>query len=47
MSNGATQRRGWTATLAWILLLLVTGAALATWGLSRWDSAAMVPLFSR
>ena len=40
MSNGATQRRGWTATLAWILLLLVTGAALATWGLSRWDSAA-------
>ncbi len=40
MSNGATQRRGWTATLAWILLLLLTGAALATWGLSRWDSAA-------
>jgi hypothetical protein len=40
MSNGATRRPGWTATLAWILLLLVTGAALATWGLSRWDSAA-------
>jgi hypothetical protein len=40
MSNGAMQRRGWTATLAWILLILVTGAALATWGLSRWDSAA-------
>ena len=34
------QRRGWTATLAWILLILVAGAALATWGLSRWDSAA-------
>lgn len=40
MSNGATRQRGWTATLAWMLLLLVTGAALATWGLSRWDSAA-------
>lgn len=26
--------------LAWILLLLAAGAALATWGLSRWDSAA-------
>lgn len=41
MSNGAPRRaRSWTATLAWVLLLLVTGAALATWGLSRWDSAA-------
>ena len=26
--------------MAWVLLLLVTGAALATWGLSRWESAA-------
>jgi hypothetical protein len=41
MSNGSTGRgRGWTATLAWILLLLVIGAALAVWGLTRWDSAA-------
>ena len=32
--------RRWTATLAWVLLLLLAGAALATWGLSRWDSAA-------
>ena len=41
MSNGGPRRaRGWTATLAWILLLLVAGAALATWGLSRWDNAA-------
>jgi len=30
----------WTAKLAWGLLLLVAGAALATWGLSRWDSGA-------
>ena len=30
----------WTARLAWGLLLLVAGAALATWGLSRWDSGA-------
>ena len=30
----------WTARLAWGLLLLVAGAALATWGLSRWDAGA-------
>jgi hypothetical protein len=41
MSNGSTGRaRGWTATLAWILLLLVFGGGLAIWGLTRWDAAA-------
>ena len=30
----------WTAQLAWALLLLFVGAALATWGLSRWDAGA-------
>ena len=30
----------WTARLAWGLLLLLAGAAAATWGLSRWDSGA-------
>jgi hypothetical protein len=41
MSNGGPRRaRSWTATLAWVLLLLVAGGALATWGLARWDSAA-------
>lgn len=42
MSNGAPRRsaRRWPATLAWVLLMLVAGAALATWGLSRWDGAA-------
>lgn len=41
MSSSPPRRaRSWTAALAWILLLLVTGAALATWGLSRWNSAA-------
>jgi hypothetical protein len=30
----------WTARLAWGVLLLVAGAALATWGLSRWESGA-------
>lgn len=41
MSSAAPRRvRSWTATLAWVLLLLVAGAALATWGLSKWDSAA-------
>ena len=32
--------RNWTATLAWVLLLLIAGAALAIWGLTRWESAA-------
>lgn len=32
--------RNWAATLAWVLLLLFVGAALATWGLTRWNSAA-------
>lgn len=40
MSTAPRQARSWTAALAWVLLLLVTGAALATWALSRWDSAA-------
>ena len=41
MSSAPPRRsRGWTAAFAWVLLLLVTGAALATWGLSRWDAAA-------
>ena len=37
-----TSRQGmsWTARFAWGLLLLVAGAALATWGLSRWDDGA-------
>ncbi len=30
----------WTARLAWALLLLVAGAALAIWGLSRWEAGA-------
>lgn len=34
------QGSNWTARLAWSLLLLVAGAALATWGLSRWDAGA-------
>lgn len=34
------QGRNWTARLAWSLLLLIAGAALATWGLSKWDAGA-------
>ena len=30
----------WTARIAWAILLLLAGAALATWGLSRWDAGA-------
>jgi len=34
------QSLSWSARLAWALLLLVAGAALATWGLSRWEQGA-------
>ena len=34
------QSMTWTARLAWALLLLLVGAALATWGLSRWQAGA-------
>lgn len=30
----------WTARLAWVLLLLLVGAAAATWGLARWEAGA-------
>jgi len=40
MSTAPRRARSWTATVAWVLLLVLVGAALATWGLSRWDSAA-------
>lgn len=36
----AAPRPSWTARLAWALLLLVAGAGLATWGLSRWHAGA-------
>ena len=34
------QGSSWTARIAWALLLLLVGAALAIWGLSRWDGGA-------
>lgn len=42
MTISETRRPGmtWTARIAWTLLLLVTGAALAIWGLSRWEAGA-------
>ncbi len=41
MSVGyTTGRSSWAARIAWTLLLLVAGAALATWGLSRWEAGA-------
>ena len=40
--TAGTTRQGmtWTARIAWALLLLIAGGALATWGLSRWESGA-------
>lgn len=40
MTGQPRQGPSWTARFAWALLLLVAGAGLATWGLSRWDSGA-------
>jgi len=34
------QGLSWPARIAWALLLLIAGAALATWGLARWESGA-------
>ena len=34
------QSLSWTARFAWGLLLLMVGAALATWGLARWETGA-------
>ena len=39
-AGSARQGMTWTARLAWGVLLLLLGAALATWGLSRWESGA-------
>ena len=36
----ARQGMTWTARFAWGLLLLLVGAALATWGLARWEAGA-------
>ncbi len=39
--NVQTRRSGnWVAILAWIILLVLLGAGLAVWGLSRWDAGA-------
>ena len=40
MTAGSAQGMTWTARFAWALLLLIAGAALATWGLSRWEAGA-------
>jgi len=37
---GYRRPSNWTATLAWVVLLVLVGAGLAVWGLSRWDSGA-------
>lgn len=34
------QTTSWTARIAWFLLFLIVGAALATWSLSRWPAVA-------
>ena len=33
-------RSYWVATLAWVILLLMIGAGLSVWGLSRWQAGA-------
>ncbi|HEV2044542.1 MAG TPA: hypothetical protein VGR05_07675 [Sphingomicrobium sp.] len=37
---GYRRSGNWVATLAWVILLILIGAGLAVWGLSRWDAGA-------
>ena len=37
---GYRRSGNWVATLAWVILLILVGAGLAVWGLSRWDAGA-------
>ena len=39
-ASPSRQGLSWPARFAWALLLLLAGAALATWGLSRWEPGA-------
>lgn len=39
-ASQSRQGPSWPARIAWALLLFVAGAALATWGLSRWEEGA-------
>jgi len=40
MNAPYTPRSPWVATLAWVILLLLVGAGLTVWGLSRWQAGA-------
>lgn len=40
MNMGTARSNNWAATLAWVILLILAGAGLAVWGLSRWDAGA-------
>ena len=40
MNAPYTPRSPWLATLAWVILLLLVGAGLTVWGLSRWEAGA-------
>ena len=40
MNAPYTPRSPWLATLAWVVLLLLVGAGLTVWGLSRWEAGA-------
>lgn len=40
MSSTYRRSSSWVSTLAWVILLILVGAGLAVWGLSRWDAGA-------
>ena len=40
MNGPFNPRSNWLATLAWVILLLMVGAGLTVWGLSRWEAGA-------
>jgi hypothetical protein len=40
MSSNYRRSSTWVSTLAWVILLILVGAGLAVWGLSRWEAGA-------
>ena len=40
MNAPYSRQSTWAATLAWVILVLLIGAGLTIWGLSRWEAGA-------
>jgi len=40
MSSQYPARSNWVAIVAWAIVLLLVGAGVTVWGLSRWEAGA-------